>query len=501
MTLKKLLQIIKKHTWWSEGGPGAYQFIIWPLNCHIEQAKYFHPKYASIGIWPVKNDFFYEETSREEKYEVYKYILKKIKKDKNYLKKQKNAGDKNLIFLDIGKRFEKNKSKLTNKEAWKSYEKFMLKYYTEWLRRGPAAIECADVFAEEYLPNLVEKELKESDKKDLNEILATLTAPPHLSFMERERILFLETFLAKKENLKKFNRLIKKLAREFFWTRNNYLNIKILTEKDFFKEIKKEIKEKSSKQIKKELDSLKTKTRRLKKEKLFLYKKYNFSKELKLHFYILEQLGAWIDFRKEHMLQANHYINVYCKEIAKRFKQDLWKIKYYLPWEFKNLLLYNKKVPINILKKRRKFSVYVVEKERPNSWKAKATIFYGKDAKKIYNAIFSKFDKGEIKGQVANAPVKKMTGEVQIILDTYKQKFKPGKILVTTMTRPDFVPIMRQAKAIITDEGGITCHAAIVSRELNIPCIIGTKIATKVLKDGQLVEVDANHGLVKIIKR
>jgi pyruvate,water dikinase len=68
------------------------------------------------------------------------------------------------------------------------------------------------------------------------------------------------------------------------------------------------------------------------------------------------------------------------------------------------------------------------------------------------------------------------------------------------MTTPDFVPAMRKAVAIITDEGGITCHAAIVSRELGKPCIIGTKIATKALKDGDVVEVDADNGVVRIIK-
>ena len=52
----------------------------------------------------------------------------------------------------------------------------------------------------------------------------------------------------------------------------------------------------------------------------------------------------------------------------------------------------------------------------------------------------------------------------------------------------------------VTNEGGVTCHAAIVSRELGIPCVIGTKIATEVLKDGMMVEVNANHGVVKIIK-
>ena len=66
------------------------------------------------------------------------------------------------------------------------------------------------------------------------------------------------------------------------------------------------------------------------------------------------------------------------------------------------------------------------------------------------------------------------------------------------MTRPEFAPAMKNAVAVITDEGGITCHAAIVSRELKVPCVIGTKIATKILHDGDEVEVKADHGLVRI---
>jgi len=60
--------------------------------------------------------------------------------------------------------------------------------------------------------------------------------------------------------------------------------------------------------------------------------------------------------------------------------------------------------------------------------------------------------------------------------------------------------VMKKAKAIIADEGGITCHAAIVSRELSVPCIVGTQISTQVLKDGDLVEVDANKGIIRKIK-
>ncbi len=76
-----------------------------------------------------------------------------------------------------------------------------------------------------------------------------------------------------------------------------------------------------------------------------------------------------------------------------------------------------------------------------------------------------------------------------------------GDILVSRMTIPDFVPAMKLAAAIVTDEGGITCHAAIIARELDKPCIIGTKIATRILHDGDLVEVDATNGIVRILEK
>ena len=75
-------------------------------------------------------------------------------------------------------------------------------------------------------------------------------------------------------------------------------------------------------------------------------------------------------------------------------------------------------------------------------------------------------------------------------------KMEQGDILVTKMTNPDFVVAMEKSAAIVTDEGGTTCHAAIVSRELGIPCIVGTKTATQVLKEGMKITVDATHGKV-----
>ncbi len=100
-----------------------------------------------------------------------------------------------------------------------------------------------------------------------------------------------------------------------------------------------------------------------------------------------------------------------------------------------------------------------------------------------------------LKGQTASAGV--ASGKVKIIKDIAEiSKVKKGDILVTIMTNPDMVPIMQKASAIITDDGGMTSHAAIVSREMGIPCIVGTDVGTEVLKDDMIVTVDATKGIV-----
>ncbi len=88
-------------------------------------------------------------------------------------------------------------------------------------------------------------------------------------------------------------------------------------------------------------------------------------------------------------------------------------------------------------------------------------------------------------------------GKVKIIFSAKElDKVKEGDVLVTTMTNPDMVPAMKRASAIVTEEGGMTCHAAIVSRELGIPCVVGTGDATKKLRDGMEVTVDGTRGVV-----
>ena len=120
----------------------------------------------------------------------------------------------------------------------------------------------------------------------------------------------------------------------------------------------------------------------------------------------------------------------------------------------------------------------------------------------VYSKIEIK-DTRELRGlTVSKGKSAKVRGRVRIIKNPFleNKKMKKGDILVAGMTSPEYIVVMRKAAAIITDHGGMTAHAAIVSRELKIPCIVKTKIATKVLKDGDLVEVDANKGIVKILK-
>ncbi|NOZ76899.1 MAG: phosphoenolpyruvate synthase, partial [Euryarchaeota archaeon] len=89
------------------------------------------------------------------------------------------------------------------------------------------------------------------------------------------------------------------------------------------------------------------------------------------------------------------------------------------------------------------------------------------------------------------------SGKVAALFDVEElDKVKDGDVLVTSMTNPDMVPAMRRASAIVTDEGGMTCHAAIVSRELGIPCVVGTGDGTKVLTDGMEITVDGSRGVV-----
>lgn len=165
--------------------------------------------------------------------------------------------------------------------------------------------------------------------------------------------------------------------------------------------------------------------------------------------------------------------------------------------DFLNLL--KKKAVINkfILRQRYKLCVSHIKKYN------KINIYTGKKARVFIKKWIprEKIKKEKIiKGSTAS--LGKAKGIVKIINSANDiKKMEKGNILVAVQTTPQLLPAMKKAAAFVTDIGGITSHAAIVARELKVPCIIGTWIATKILKDGDLVEVDANKGMVKILKK
>ena len=120
---------------------------------------------------------------------------------------------------------------------------------------------------------------------------------------------------------------------------------------------------------------------------------------------------------------------------------------------------------------------------------------------KIRNWLISKSKKiiKELKGTPACVGPK-IKGICRVLLSTKElNKVRNGDILVAGSTAPDYLPAMKRAVAILTEKGGLTSHAAIVSRELGIPCVVGILNLLNIIKDGQEVEIDTNKGIVKIL--
>lgn len=184
-------------------------------------------------------------------------------------------------------------------------------------------------------------------------------------------------------------------------------------------------------------------------------------------------------------------------EIAKRKKWDPGLLKYITLKELSNAVRGWKPLPIRRLKQRQNSRFVFLD----------AQIIYESDFKQKFK--INQFQlKGDavldktiyIRGSVANLGYAK--GLVRVIFNRQQLPLvKEGEVLVAPMTAPWYLPAMKKSSAIVTDEGGVASHAAIISREIDKPCIVGTKIATKVLKDGDRVEVDANKGIVRRISR
>jgi len=426
----------------------------------------------------------------------------------------KNFQKRAFYFLNFCKKVMAThlKTKL-NKELWQYYQKY-IRLYEDIYVWGESFAFGSRFQLSDYLSNYLKKILKKRNKLEkFDEYFNTLITPLQKPFITEEKENLLKTALKIEKNSKleklfkknlktikkeiiKFpvvDKTIEKHTQDWQWVPYNY-GAFLYTKEYFLKELRELI---SKKKIKEELNKIRKRYGNLIKKQKEIIKNLKIDKYHQKLFEALRWNSFIIDYKKKIFTISHFLINFsLMKEIAKRLKIAQKYAHCLLEDEMKEALLKNKLVPLEILRERFKRAVVFIKD-------GKVKLMIKKEAEDFLKKQGVREEKlaiKEFKGDIANS------GEIQGITKVIPgpkdfKKMKEGNILVTHMTTPEFGPILKKAAAIITDEGGITCHAAIVSRELGIPCIIGTKIATKVLKDGDFVAVEANRGVVKILKK
>ena len=335
-----------------------------------------------------------------------------------------------------------------------------------------------------------EQWLKEKLKFIRNEseflrVLEKLSAPENLSFYQKEELELLSI-----KNIS--DKALEAHSNKYFWIGNSYFEQKIL-KKDYFKEI---LSKMDRSTINKRIGEIKGLPENAKNAKEEVFTKYNLDEETRKLSKRLSYSIWWQDARKEEIFIANHYVDLFLKQISNRKKIKFLDLKFYAGEELLELLK-GKKVTQSVISERKKKCLFHYYKDKLAFETGEGIL--GKIKPFLEEKIEEKID--TIRGMVASIGKGYVKGKVRILLTPRNvNKMKKGEILVAPMTSPDYVIAMKKAAAIVTDSGGITSHAAIVSRELGVPCIVGTKIATKVLKDGMEVEIKANHGIVRIVK-
>lgn len=255
--------------------------------------------------------------------------------------------------------------------------------------------------------------------------------------------------------------------------------------------------------LEQELDKIKTKKNHIEKVQQEIISKYNLPKDLVQNIETVELL-SWLRL-EAHLKgwQFFHYLGpIMVEQTAKILnlkKEDVFNLTMK---EFISLLEERVDMTEEFKKRRNGNILTVITVENG------LEVYFAQDAKKKYESEIAEVihDVTEFSGQTASG-TGKIRGEVFVFrwgMDDINERiyeFPDGKIIVAGQTVPQFMPAIRKAKAIITNEGGMLCHAAIVSRELKKPAIIGTKIATEVLHDGDKVEMDMDKGIVRIINQ
>lgn len=375
-------------------------------------------------------------------------------------------------------------------KLFKQYFKLAISRFT-----SSAIIDHFALGTDELLAQLIRKEIGGGIKKesDFTKIFSVLTSPVYQSFINEAEIHLLKIAdKAHKKGLAFVADDIQHYQRQYFWIKNNYITARRLTVNHFQKEI--EVLLKEGWDIKQRYRQLRDTPRLNRAKKQKMLRRYHFSPFVRTLLLISEDFTWWQDERKKATYLNIHIGTRLVGEMARRRGVPAELTKYLVPQEVGGW--WRNGIPsISQLQKRKQACGVVCSRQG-------YYITAGRSAtERLRSLLFpsqKKDTKGDLRGLAAS--VGRVVGQVKVVHSVKEvAKVKKGDILVAVMTRPDYIAAMRKAAAIVTNEGGLTCHAAIVSRELGIPCVIGTRIATHVLNDGDVVEVNANHGVVRVI--
>jgi len=375
------------------------------------------------------------------------------------------------------------------------FSQFIVRYDAEYT--SSMASDGTLVYSDELISEMMKKYPRH--KREINR----LTQMYGRSFFTEYQMSLLNVALQSKKRQAYFRNIlsdmslrkeIDRVKKNFFWIKCNYKNVDPITTHDVLEELH-ELARLPSREITHRLKDLQESVQKQRKavRKIRTMKIFRANDFQKLFW--LGKLAWMFDRRKKYNLLANYYIGRHLKWLSKKYGIKEEQAFFLLPWEMDKIASGKKRIEDFPIRERQKESTHFYDTN------GHELFLLGDESRQIWETVSPKVTKSqkEIKGFVAQKGI--VRGTARVVMDAHNvDSFHRGDILVTGMTRPDFISLMRKAAAFVTDEGGITCHAAIVAREMQKPCIIGTKIATQILKDGDLVEIDANEGIVRILK-
>ena len=414
-------------------------------------------------------------------------IAKKCNKPASFLKHFKKLMKCGAQSIRAAEKIRaKNLKGINNQQLLKQYD-FLDKCCLPAEGLFDLDIDAFDIFAEELVIKKLEEELPKLNNSKIIEIYRQLFRPLYQSYITEREKEIMKLVSKKKVSLND----IEKIYRKFWWTNLGWENV-IPYDKNYFIEIIEKYKKKKG--FEKKLREINNQLQTIKKEREGIIKEYHLNQNIRHWLNVSDKYNLLHDKRKEMQVKNLYAYYLLLKETSRRLNLKADDLEWMRHDEVKNLLKGNN-IDKEEIKRRKKAIAILVTEKKINIWSGQVAIQVRR--KELKSKIIQV---KEFKGM--GVSLGKVIGKAKVCngaVDALK-KIKKGDILVCPMTLPDYVPAMKLSAAIVTDEGGMTCHAAIISRELKIPCIIGTKIATKVLKDGQLVEVDANKGIVRILK-